>query len=50
MCDVYDLACKSYVECCFTVAAELDTRGSAAMEDADMGSSVEAAEHVCQEV
>jgi hypothetical protein len=50
MCDVYDLACKSYVECSFTVAAELDARGSTAMEDVDMGSSVEAVERICQEV
>jgi hypothetical protein len=48
--NVYDLACKSYDACRIAVAGELDARGSAVAEDADLDSSVEAAERVCQEV
>jgi hypothetical protein len=50
MCNVYDLACKSYDACHITVAAEFDARGSATAKDANLDSSVEAPERVCQEV
>jgi hypothetical protein len=50
MCNVYDFAHHSDDTCRLAVAAKLDDRGSAAAEDADLESSIEAAERVCQEV
>jgi hypothetical protein len=50
MFDVHVPPSESHRTCHVVVAAELDIRGSAGANDADLALSVEAVEHVSQEV
>jgi hypothetical protein len=47
---VHDPVLKPHRACYVAVAAELDARGDAVVEDTDRDSSIEVAVHVCQEV